>query len=215
VLAEKYRPKTFGEVIGQDRTIAGLRYHLDQPRDKSGLAFLLTGPSGSGKTTLAECMAEYWGIPEFGRHRIESAECDVQALRDLASDMYIYGPGNGGRKMYLIDEIHTVTGRAADRLLSLLESLPKHVLLVGTTTESDWAAVTLFSRLVRFNLQKPNSGLISAHLQRVAESEGLPMPEDPAAWFAKYVKYSPTGLNVRDLLNQLPAALFGGMAVAA
>ena len=133
MLAEKYRPRTFAEVVGQDRVIATLRWYLDQPTD-SGLAFLLTGPSGSGKTTLADCAAEHWGVFKHDRYRIESAECDVSALRRLAESMCYYGCGPSGRKLYVIDEIHTVTGRAADRLLSLLESLPKHVLLIGTTT---------------------------------------------------------------------------------
>lgn len=213
MLAEQYRPRTFAEVIGQDKVIQGLRYYLDKPHD-SGLAFLLTGPSGSGKTTLAECAAEYWGIPAFGRIKIESAECDVQRLRDLASDMYVFGPGREGRKLYLIDEIHTVTGRAADRLLSLLESLPRHVLLIGTTTETGWTDGTLFSRWVRFPLAKVNSALVAEHLERIARTEGLPIPDDPG-WAAKLVKYSPTGLNLRDLLNQLPATLFAQQAVAA
>ncbi|GMU21865.1 MAG: hypothetical protein AMXMBFR13_19530 [Phycisphaerae bacterium] len=214
MLAEKYRPQSFAEVIGQERVIAALRYYLDQQAGRSGLAFLLTGPSGSGKTTLAECAAEYWGIPPAGRHKIESATCDASTLNQLASDIYVYGPGRAGRKLYVIDEIHTVTGRAADRLLSLLESLPSHVLLIGTTTQADWTDGILLSRWVRFGLQKVSSGAVAAHLEHVAREEGLPIPEDPQ-WAAKLCKYSPTGLNVRDLLNQLPAALLAGMAAAA
>ena len=151
MLAERYRPNSFEEVIGQEKTIAAMRWYLDQSAGNcgSGLAMLLTGPSGSGKTTLAECAARYWGATDFDIHRVESAQCDVSALRDLADSARIYGAGRGGRKMYLIDEVHTITGRAADRMLSLLEELPAHVLLIGTTTESRvdrWdSAVTLDS----------------------------------------------------------------------
>lgn len=212
MIAEKYRPKNFDEVVGQEKVIAAMRWYLDQSHE-SGLAFLITGPSGSGKTTLADCAAEYWGISPHDRWRIESAECDVARLRQLDSDMLYYGCGDGGRKLYVIDEIHTLTGRAADRLLSLLEKLPKHVLVVGTTTETDWTDGILLSRWVRFDLQKPNSRTVAEYVERIARTEGLPMPDDPK-WAEKMVKYG--GLNLRDLLNQLPARLLGGTnAVAA
>jgi DNA polymerase-3 subunit gamma/tau len=211
MLAEKHRPKRFDQVIGQDRVVAAMRWYLDRPHP-AGLAFLLTGPSGSGKTTLAECAARYWGVNDFDMHKIESAECDVARLRQLASDMMIYGSGPSSRKLYVIDEIHTVTGRAADRMLSLLESLTSHVLLIGTTTEPDWTDGILLSRWVRFDLQKPSSAQVAAYLEHVAREENLPLPADPK-WAEKMVKYN--GLNLRDLLNQLPARLLSTVATAA
>lgn len=121
--------------------------------------------------------------------------------------MHYYGSGKSGRKLYIIDEIHTVTGRAADRLLSLLEALPAHVLLIGTTTESGWTDGILLSRWVRFDLAKVRSSDVAALLKRIAKAEGLPIPDDPQ-WAAKLVKYH--GLNIRDQLNQLPQRLLGG-----
>lgn len=211
MLAEKYRPAEFGQVIGQERTIAALRWYLDQVTE-SGKCFLLTGPSGSGKTTLAECAAAYWGIPQFGRIKVESATCDAGRLQDISHDMHIFGPGMMGRKLYLLDEVHTITGRAADRLLSLLEELPAHVLFIATTTEEGWAAPTLSSRWVRLDLQKVSSAAVAQHLERVALAENLPIPAD-GKWAEKLVKYH--GLNIRDQLNQLPARLFGGLAAVA
>jgi len=211
MLAEKHRPKTFDDVIGQDQVVTAMRWYLDQPHE-SGLAFLLTGPSGSGKTTLACCAARYWGCTDFDVHRIESAQADVAMLREVADNAYIYGAGRDGRKMYLIDEVHTITGRAADRMLSLLESLPAHVLVVGTTTESDWTDGTLLSRWIRFDLQKVSSRDVARHLERIARMEGLPIPEDPK-YFDKLVKYH--GLNIRDHLNQLPARLLSDVSKAA
>jgi len=205
MLAEKYRPRTFEQVIGQDRTITGMRWYLDNAT--GGLALLLTGPSGSGKTTLAECAARYWGCTEFDIQRIESAQCDVTTLRDLDNSMHLYGAGRDGRKMYLIDEVHTITGRAADRMLSLLEGLPSHVLLVGTTTESNWTDGILLSRWIRFELAKVKSSDVAAYLEAIAQQERLPVPADPQ-WAAKLVKYH--GLNIRDHLNQLPARLLSG-----
>jgi DNA polymerase-3 subunit gamma/tau len=211
MLAEKYRPKSFDQIIGQDRVVAGMKWYLDQAAD-SGLALLLTGPSGSGKTTLAECAARHWGCTDFDIHRIESAQCDVTTLRELDSNMYIYGAGRHGRKMYLIDEVHTITGRAADRMLSLLEALPRHVLLVGTTTDANWTDGILLSRWVRFELAKVRSADVAAYLESIAQRENLPLPAD-AKWADKLVKYH--GLNIRDQLNQLPARLLGGISAAA
>lgn len=205
-LAESHRPRTFDDVIGQDRTIAAIRWHLDRSAEY-GMAFLLTGPSGSGKTSIAECAARYWGCTDWDIHRLESAQCDVQALRQVASDMYIHG--SHGRKMYLIDEIHTITGRAADSLLSILESLPKHVMMVSTTTVADWTDGILLSRWIRLELQKARSIGVAAHLERIATAEGLPIPADPA-WASKLVKYY--GLNIRDQINQLPSRLLTAVA---
>jgi DNA polymerase III subunit gamma/tau len=207
MLAERYRPKSFENVIGQNKVIAALKWYIDQhsaSNNQSGLAMLLTGPSGSGKTTMAECAARYWGCTEFDIHRVESAQCDVEALRNLSGNMRIYGNGRDGRKMYLIDEVHTVTGRAADRMLSLLEELPAHVLVVGTTTEAGWTDGILLSRWIRFDLQKVNSAEVARHLEKIAEAERLPIPADPK-WAEKLVKYH--GLNIRDQLNQLPKNL--------
>lgn len=205
MLAEKHRPKIFDDVIGQDRVIAGTRWMLDHSENAAGPSILYTGPSGSGKTTLAECAATYWGITELDRWRIESAECDVARLRELAADCQTYGSGPTSRKLYLVDEIHTLTQRAKDRLLSLLENLPAHVLFVGTTTEENWCEPTLFSRFSRFPLAKLSSATVVDRLLWVASHEGLPVPEG-RHWAERLVKYE--GLNLRDLLNNLPQRAF-------
>ena len=124
--------------------------------------------------------------------------------------MYTYGLN--GPKCYVIDEIHTVTGRAADRLLSLLEEIPKHVLICATTTVPDWTDGILMSRWTRFDLAKVRSSDVARLLERVATQEDLPIPAD-AKWADKLVKYH--GLNIRDQLNQLPSRLFGCMADSA
>ncbi len=210
MLSERYRPQDFSQVIGQDKTIALLRWHLAQPAD-SGRAFLLTGPSGSGKTTLALCVAESWGVSDFNIRRIESAELDVAAVRRLADDMSFYGSGDNGYKVYVVDEIHTLSGKAADRLLSLLENLPKHVLLIATTTETGWASDVLLSRWIRFDLGKPRATAVASLLERIAAAEGLPV--DGNGWALRFVKQ--TGLNIRNLINQLPAHLLGSAVQAA
>lgn len=211
MLAEKYRPRDFSQIIGQGKATQALKYCLDGCGD-TGKVFLLTGPSGCGKTSLAYCAAAYWGVPAHGIHKIEAAECDVAALREVADHVRIYGPGHLGRKCYVIDEIHTVTGRALDLCLSLFEGLPAHVCIFGTTTETDWSTSTLLSRFARIDLQKIPAALVAEQIERVALAEGLPIPAD-AGWAAKLVKYQ--GVNLRDQLNQLPARLFGGLCAAA
>jgi len=204
MLAEKYRPKDFSEVIGQSKIVKTLQWTLNQS-NPIGPVVLLSGPSGSGKTTLAYCAARYWGCSEWDIRKIESAEADISALREISQNMWLCGAGHRGRKCYIIDEIHTITGRAQDRLLSLFEELRPHCLLVGTTTESEWAGPTLFSRFTRLSLAKPSSAEVSAYIETIAQKEGLPIPTD-TRWAEKMVKYN--GLNIRDLLNQLPSRLF-------
>ena len=211
MLAEKYRPQTFDQIIGQDRIVRTMRWYLDTD-NTTGHCFLVTGPSGSGKTAMAQCAARYWGVDDLDIAKIQSATCTAETLHELASAAWVYGRGKAGRKCYIIDEIHTVTGKAKDRLLSLLEDLPAHVMVIGTTTESDWTDGTLFSRFVRFDVAKVRSDEVARHLERIADAEGLPIPSDPK-WADKLVKYAPVGLNVRDLINQLPARLL--MAEAA
>ena len=83
MIAEKYRPRTFADIVGHASVIRSMTWHLERA-EGSGHAFLLTGPSGSGKTSLAHCAAEYLGITEYDRHVIQSAECDVETLREVA-----------------------------------------------------------------------------------------------------------------------------------
>lgn len=205
MLSEKYRPATFDDIIGQHKTIDLLRWHLSQQSD-SGRALLLTGPSGCGKTSLALCAARFWGVADFDIHRVESATLDVAAVRRLAEDVAYFGCGTSGRKVYVIDEVHTVGARACDRLLSLLENLPQHVTIVATSTETNWSGETLLSRWLRFDITKPRCSDVAKHLEWIAAAENLPTNGD-TAWATKYCKA--TGLNLRTLINQLPAHLLG------
>lgn len=204
MLSEKYRPVVFDGIIGQSAVVRTMKWHLSKEYP-DGQCFLITGPSGCGKTTMAECAARHWGCSDLDIHTIQSTECDVAELRTLAGNMAIYGWKNS-RKCYVIDEVHTVTGTAQKRLLSLLEHVPRHVLIVGTTTEDNWTDGTLLSRWVRFQLQKVPATEVAQHIETIAEAECLPIPTDPQ-WAAKWIKYA--GLNIRDLLNQLPGRLLG------
>jgi len=201
-LAEQYRPASFVDVVGQDKAVTLLKYYLGRG---SGCALMLLGPSGSGKTTLAMCAAREWGCDDMSTTLVSSAESDVGSIRELAEHMSYRGWGESGRKCYIIDEIHTLSARAADRLLSVLESIPPHVLLIATTTESTWLEQreTLWSRWHRIGLAKPRSGDVAALLQKIADAEKL--PNDANGWADRYVKYN--GLNLRNLINGLPEHL--------
>lgn len=214
MLSEAHRPRSFNDMIGQGGVVRVLKWHLDRPAD-TGLAFLFSGPSSSGKTTMALCAARAWDVAEHDVIRIEAATCDVAAVRQLADTMRLYGTGEHGRRAFVIDEVHTLSKRAADRLLSVLENLPAHVMLCATTTEAgnDWAEKTLLSRWTRFELSKPRSADVATLLERIAAAEGLPTSDN--GWAVRYVKYGAgCGLNLRDLINQLPAHLLSAVSAS-
>ena len=126
--------------------------------------------------------------------------------------MQFYGFGGNARKCYIIDEIQHLNRDCLRMLLGLLENLPKHVIVIGTTTSTNWADDVdgLYSRWRRFRVRKPNAPDVAAHLERIATETGLPVPA--GFRFLCYVqgKYGDgrsLANNVRDCIDQLPDAL--------
>lgn len=196
VLARKYRPQRFADLVGQEhvtRTLANAIAH-----NRVHHAYLFCGARGLGKTTTArllakclvcvhgptidpcntcsECVAVTEGrsvdvveIDGASNNRVE----DVRNLRDQVR----YLPQTARRKIYIIDEVHMLTGSAFNALLKTLEEPPEHVTFIFATTEVHELPATILSRVSRFDLRRLNSGQLVAHLQRILANEGVEVEE--------------------------------------
>jgi DNA polymerase-3 subunit gamma/tau len=171
MLSERYRPKTWADFVSQDKAVRTLRAILGLSTFDRG-AFLLTGPSGSGKTSLAKVIASELGCDEWSTIEIKGQDCSVESLRNLAESM-AYRPLTGTWRVCIINECHAMSASARTYALELMEAPPKHNVIVLTTTESEWADETLWSRFYAIRLEKPKADAIVAHLERVAELEGF------------------------------------------
>ena len=172
-LSEKYRPQTFTEFVGQDKSVARIRAILSLSHFDRG-AFLFTGPSGSGKTSMAHVVAQHLGCdPIMATMEIKGQDCTVDELRRV-SDWFRYAAPDGGYKVVIVNECHLMTPAARSYSLELMEAPPAKRVIVLTTTEADWADETLFSRFYTIRFAKPNADEVAAHLERVSQREGMP-----------------------------------------
>ena len=215
MLSERYRPQTWPDFVGQP-IIAEIEQACSDEWlfDGGGERWLFEsdGIAGCGKTSAAHVTARALGCSDFAIERIDSRACTVSDLRELSTSMHTYGCGGNGRRAFIIDEIQHL-GQACQRmLLGLLENLPKHVIVISTTTSVSWADDVdgLYSRWRRFRFRKPNAPDVAAHLERIATETGLPIP--PGFRFVSYVqgKYGDgksVANNVRDCIDGLPDAL--------
>jgi DNA polymerase-3 subunit gamma/tau len=177
-LHEEYRPKTWAEVAGQDKVIA--RIQALAKRGLSGRAYWLSGASGTGKTTIGKLIAAEVA-DDWNTEEIDAATLTPKDLQDMERDMSTRGLGKGG-KAYLINEAHALRKATIRQLLVLLERLPKHVVIVFTTTTAGQTSLfedcddadPLLSRCVRLDLA--TRGIEAALARRammVAKAEGL------------------------------------------
>jgi replication-associated recombination protein RarA len=177
-LHEEYRPKCWADVAGQDKVIA--RIQALAKRGLSGRAYWLSGASGTGKTTIGKLIAAEVA-DDWNTEEIDAALLTPKDLQDMERDMSTRGLGKGG-KAYLINEAHALRKATIRQLLVLLERLPKHVVIVFTTTTAGQTSLfedcddadPLLSRCVRLDLA--TRGIESALAKRamqVAKAEGL------------------------------------------
>jgi len=201
VIARKYRPQRFVEVVGQDHVTQTLANAIEQKRIAH--AYLFCGPRGTGKTTIARIFAKCLnctGGPKIdfddkdsrcveiteGRS-LDVLEIDgasnngVEQVRELRETCK-YAPANSQFKIYIIDEIHMLSTAAFNALLKTLEEPPAHVKFMFATTDPEKVLPTILSRCQRFDLRRIPSALITKHLAQIAKQEKVKI--DEAALYA-------------------------------
>ncbi len=225
MLSERYRPKTWTDFVGQPvipeiQAACGDSWLFDGGGER--WLFESDGIAGCGKTSAAYVTARALGCADFDILKLDSRSTTVADLRALEGSMRCYGFGPVGRKAYIIDEIHHLSRDCQRMLLSLLESLPSHVIVIGTTTSVTWADEVdgLFSRWRRFIFRKPSAKAVAEHLARIACDLDLAVPDgfNILNYVQGKLRHTPMdGNNIRAAIDGLPDALrrFGGVAVAA
>lgn len=228
VLARKYRPRQFSELVGQSHVATTLLNSFKQ--GKLGQAYLLTGTRGVGKTSVARIFAKALRCEDpdsqfGGKHpgiscekcqscveinngsSIDVLEIDgasnngVDNVREIREQVKFL-PSRGKVKVYIIDEVHMLSNAAFNALLKTLEEPPAHVTFLMATTESQKIPPTILSRCQRFDFRRVPQPLISDHLARIAQLEGI--QAEPAA--IRLVARKADG-SVRDALSALDQCL--------
>ncbi len=224
VLARKWRPKSFATLVGQDHVVRALTHALEQNRLHH--AYLFTGTRGVGKTTIARIMAKALNCEtgvsatpcgicsacteiDSGRY-IDYIELDAASNRGVEDmtqllERAVYAPTRGKYKVYVIDEVHQLTGHAFNAMLKTLEEPPEHVKFILATTDPQKIPVTVLSRCLQFNLKQMSPTAIVDHLARVLEAEGISF--EPAA--LRHLAKGAAG-SMRDALSLLDQAIAHG-----
>lgn len=232
VLARKYRPRTFDDLIGQEAMVRTLSNAFEAGRIPQ--AWMLTGVRGVGKTTTARILARGLNyqrpdgtggptihMPELGLHCeaiMESRHVDVLEM-DAASHTGIddvrqiidgirYSPVSARYKVYIIDEVHMLSEKAFNAFLKTLEEPPPHAKFIFATTEIRKVPVTILSRCQRFDLRRIEADKLVAHLGRICDAEGVTAEQEALAAIARAAEGS-----ARDSLSLLDQAIAHGAGV--
>ena len=230
VLARKYRPATFADLIGQEAMVRTLKNAF--AADRIAHAFIMTGVRGVGKTTTARIVAkglncigrdgtggpttEPCGVCEpcraiaAGRH-VDVIEMDgasqtkIEDIRSNVLDSVRYAPTSARYKVYIVDEVHMLSNHAFNALLKTLEEPPAHVKFIFATTEIRKVPVTILSRCQRFDLRRIEPEAMIAHLSRIAGLEGARIAPDALALVTRAAEGS-----VRDAMSLMDQAIAHG-----
>ncbi|TGU99396.1 DNA polymerase III subunit gamma/tau [Mesorhizobium sp. M00.F.Ca.ET.151.01.1.1] len=228
VLARKYRPSNFSELVGQEPMVRTLTNAFATGRIAQ--AWMLTGVRGVGKTTTARILAralnyktatvdqpsvdlavlgEHCQAIMEGRH-VDVIEMDaashtgIDDIRDIIERVR-YAPVSARYKVYIIDEVHMLSTQAFNGLLKTLEEPPPHVKFIFATTEIRKVPITVLSRCQRFDLRRIDAGALVAHLSSIAGKEGISVDNDALAMIARAAEGS-----ARDSLSILDQAIAHG-----
>ena len=208
VLARKYRPQNFNDLIGQEPMVRTLKNAFETGRIAQ--AWMLTGVRGVGKTTTARILARALNYktdtidqPTIdlsvqgencqaimeGRH-VDVIEMDaashtgIDDIREIIEQVR-YRPVSARYKVYIIDEVHMLSNQAFNGLLKTLEEPPPHVKFIFATTEIRKVPITVLSRCQRFDLRRIESGTLAQHLRRIAEAEQIAVDDTSLAMIAR------------------------------
>ena len=229
VLARKYRPETFKDLVGQAAMVQTLKNAFEA--DRIAQAFILTGIRGTGKTTTARIIAKGLnciGLDQKGGPTVEpcgkcsnctaiiegnhvdvlemdaASRTGVDDIREIIESIY-YKASSGRFRVYIIDEVHMLSNNAFNALLKTLEEPPKHVKFIFATTEIRKVPVTVLSRCQRFDLRRIEPEEMIALLQRIAKSEGVNVSEDAFRMITRAAEGS-----ARDATSLLDQAISHG-----
>ena len=229
VLARKYRPETFKDLVGQAAMVQTLKNAFEA--DRIAQAFILTGIRGTGKTTTARIIAKGLnciGLDQKGGPTVEpcgkcsnctaiiegnhvdvlemdaASRTGVDDIREIIESIY-YKASSGRFRVYIIDEVHMLSNNAFNALLKTLEEPPKHVKFIFATTEIRKVPVTVLSRCQRFDLRRIEPEEMIALLQRITKSEGVNVSEDAFRMITRAAEGS-----ARDATSLLDQAISHG-----
>jgi DNA polymerase-3 subunit gamma/tau len=230
VLARKWRPRDFGSLVGQEHVVRALRHALEHKRLHH--AYLFAGTRGVGKTTLARILAKCLNCEtgvsaqpcnkcsacveiDAGRF-VDLLEVDaatntkVDEMRQLLETAQ-YAPTRGRFKVYVIDEVHQLSGHAFNAMLKTLEEPPEHMKFILATTDPQKIPVTVLSRCLQFNLKQMPREAIVAHLDEILKKENVSFEPEALPLLARAAAGS-----MRDALSLLDQAIaHGGGEVSA
>ena len=223
ILALKYRPQNFKELIGQDIMVETITNSIKLKKLPN--AYLLTGIRGTGKTTTARLIAKAINCKkDFIANKIDEY-CDCDSCKEITNDRHLdvlemdaasktgiddvreliesskYNPTSGKYKIYIIDEIHMLSKQAFNGLLKTLEEPPPHLKFIFATTEVKKIPVTIISRCQRFDLNRISISILLENLNRITKIEGGKITEAALKLIAKASEGS-----VRDSLSLLDRA---------
>lgn len=224
VLARKWRPQTFADLIGQEHVVKALKNALETGRLHH--AYLLTGTRGVGKTTIARILAKSLNC-ENAQHGEPCGKC--QSCRDIDQGRFVdlleidaasntgidnirevlenaqYAPTVGKYKVYIIDEVHMLSKPAFNAMLKTLEEPPEHVKFILATTDPHKVPITILSRCLQFILRNMTAQQVSQHLAHILKTEHIPYQENALSLLGRAAAGS-----MRDALSLLDQAIAMG-----